>query len=120
MEDGVEDNEEVFEDRAGGDGLGSVDVHWDTDFLPGELMNFRLDTRQGAPPLSAVSIQSLADLQYNVNSSKADPYSLPDVENLRNGGTRGRKKAEEEKVEYIEFYNDIPKNFVPIELTIEV
>ena len=48
--------------------------HWRTSVLWGELM---LPSRWGEEALSAITVQSLADLGYGVDVSQADPYTLP-------------------------------------------
>ena len=52
---------------------GSADSHWRESVLVNELMTPRLDV--GSNPLSAISIQSLADVGYRVDVGQADPYS---------------------------------------------
>ena len=47
-------------------------AHWRYSVLRGELMGPR-----GGPALSAITVQSLADLGYGVDVSQADPYTLP-------------------------------------------
>ena len=44
--------------------------------LRGELMAGG-QTSRGTKPLSAITIQSLADLGYTVDVTQADPYTLP-------------------------------------------
>ena len=56
--------------------LGSSDSHWRNSVFGTELMNPYLYINQSAP-LSAVTIQSLADLGYQVDVSQADSYALP-------------------------------------------
>lgn len=61
------------ENRAG---PGSGDVHWRQSVMRTELMTPYATI--GAPdPLSAITIQSLADLGYVVDVSVAEPYALP-------------------------------------------
>ncbi len=57
---------------------GSADGHWRESILVTELMTPRYDT--GADPLSAITIQSMADIGYVVDVSQAEPYSLPSAE----------------------------------------
>lgn len=52
---------------------GSADAHWRESVLVDELMTPVLNL--GHSPLSAISIQSLADLGYRVDVGLADPYS---------------------------------------------
>ena len=55
-------------------GPGSVDSHWrNSVFEGGELMR----SGQGNGVLSAITIQSLADLGYSVDVTQADSYTLP-------------------------------------------
>ncbi len=53
--------------------VGSADAHWRESVLGNELMTSALNS--GPNPLSAISIQSLADLGYRVDVGPADPYS---------------------------------------------
>ena len=48
--------------------------HWRYSVLPGELMG-----PGGGPALSAITVQSLADLGYGVDVTQADAYTLPSV-----------------------------------------
>ena len=48
--------------------------HWRNSVFPGELMNYG-----GGPYLSAITVQSLADLGYGVDVTQADAYTLPDA-----------------------------------------
>ena len=55
---------------------GSVDKHWRESVFGAELMTSGL--REGsADLLSAITIQSLADIGYTVNVEEADAYTLP-------------------------------------------
>ncbi len=54
---------------------GGDDVHWRESVMDHELMTPFVDA--GANPLSAITIQALADLGYTVNVGLADAYSLP-------------------------------------------
>ena len=47
--------------------------HWRYSVLRGEVMGPR-----GGEALSAITVQSLADLGYGVDVTQADPYSMPD------------------------------------------
>ena len=53
---------------------GSVDHHWRESVLGDELMTSLLDE---PAPLSAVTIQAMADIGYVVDVTQADPYTLP-------------------------------------------
>lgn len=73
VEDGTLNGNELFDNRA--DGQGSIDGHWDEDFMPGELMEFRIGAST-THPLSVVSLQSLRDLGYEVDVNQADDYDV--------------------------------------------
>ena len=66
----------AFDDAGGRDYTGKkVPVegsHWRYSVLPGELMGPR-----GGEALSAITVQSLADLGYGVDVTQADSYTLP-------------------------------------------
>ncbi len=70
-------------DAAGGEGyLGGkvpledripvLNIHWRKRVIPGDIM-----APGGGSLLTAITIQALADLGYEVDVSKADPYTLP-------------------------------------------
>jgi len=48
-----------------------VGIHWRLRVIPGDIM-----TPGGGALLTAITIQTLADLGYEVDVSKADPYTL--------------------------------------------
>ena len=52
------------------------DAHWRLSVFGDELMTY-VYRRGDQRPLSEITIQSLADLGYEVNASRAEPYSLP-------------------------------------------
>ena len=54
-------------------GRGSQDSHWRDSAMRGELMTYRLGSSDS---LSAITIQSMADLGYTVDDSVADSYTL--------------------------------------------
>ena len=56
---------------------GRADSHWRESVLGSELMTPTINGRSS--PLSAITIQSLADLGYRVDVSLADPYRLSDA-----------------------------------------
>ena len=66
----------AFDDAGGRDYAGNkVPVegsHWRYPMFRGELMK-----PGGGPALSAITVQSLADLGYGVDVTQADPYTLP-------------------------------------------
>ena len=69
-------------------GSGGRDSHWREDVLDFELMTPRLDA--GANPLSAITIQAMADLGYQVNTTPAQSYRLPgNFGSTRLGAQRG-------------------------------
>ena len=70
-----------------GDSRGSDDGHWRESVLDHELMTPFLGS--GASPLSAITIQSLADMGYTVDVSEAEAYQLPD--SAAAARDRGRK-----------------------------
>ncbi len=51
---------------------GGVDSHWRQTVFGNELMS-----SWGGEPISAITIQSLADIGYTVDVGQADPYTLP-------------------------------------------
>ena len=56
-------------------GAGTLDLHWRESVLGVELMTTVLET--AVPPVSSVTIASLADLGYQVHYHRAEPYALP-------------------------------------------
>jgi len=56
-------------------GAGSQDSHWRESVLDDELMTSSID--RGSNPLSAITIQAMADLGYHVDVSQAESYRLP-------------------------------------------
>jgi len=65
-------------------GPGTADAHWRESTFFNELMTGFVNSRATVPvgimnPLSVMSIQSLADVGYTVNSKAADPYNIPGV-----------------------------------------
>ncbi len=55
---------------------GRDDSHWRGSVMDGELMNPRFSLGE-SHPLSAITIQALADLGYSVDVGRAQPYTLP-------------------------------------------
>ena len=53
------------------------DSHWRTSVMQNEIMTPFACVQPGASPLSAITIQTLADFGYTVDVSLADPYTLP-------------------------------------------
>ena len=68
----------AFDDAGGQDYKGAKvplhngESHWSVSILEGELM-----TPYGGDTLSAITVQALADLGYDVDVSQADAYTLP-------------------------------------------
>jgi hypothetical protein len=56
-------------------GPGTRDSHWRESVFNAELMTGIIDTKN---PMSRMTVASLKDLGYEVDLSKAEPYSLPD------------------------------------------
>ena len=56
-------------------GAGSRDKHWRESILDNELMTPQIGG--AAYPLSAITIQSLADIDYRVDAAQADAYMVP-------------------------------------------
>ena len=54
-------------------GQGAQDLHWRQSAMGSELMTYKIETSMS---LSAITIQSMADLGYTVNASGADSYTL--------------------------------------------
>ena len=69
-------------------GSGSQDRHWRESVLGNELMTPRLAST-GPYPMSASTIQSLADIGYRVDVTQADAYTLPST-----SSTTGVRAAE--------------------------
>ena len=59
-----------------GGGSGSQDSHWRESVMQSELMTPRVGEAV-THPLSAITIQSLADIGYTVDATQADTYTLP-------------------------------------------
>ena len=62
-------------------GPGTWNGHWRESVLVTELMTGFLES--GPEQLSAITVQSLADLGYSVDLAEADPYRLPDADEAR-------------------------------------
>ena len=54
------------------DRISVLNIHWRERVIPGDIM-----TARGDALLTAITLQALADLGYEVDVSKADPYTLP-------------------------------------------
>lgn len=55
----------------------SNDLHWRTSVMGNEVMTSSAGLGAGSSPLSAITIQALADLGYTVDVTQADPYTVP-------------------------------------------
>jgi hypothetical protein len=54
---------------------GTINAHWRESILGNELMTGFINI--GASPISLVTVRSLQDLGYTVNTSAADPFFMP-------------------------------------------
>jgi hypothetical protein len=70
------------EGTAGGDG--TINSHWRESVFGNELMTGFIN--QGTNPLSIMTIRSLEDLGYSVDTTAADPYTHPGL-NIRAAGS---------------------------------
>ncbi len=61
-------------------GAGTLDGHWRESTMNAELMTGFLDS--GTNPLSAISVESLADIGYVVDASGADAYTVFDPQGV--------------------------------------
>ncbi|WP_420439883.1 leishmanolysin-related zinc metalloendopeptidase [Candidatus Palauibacter sp.] len=73
-------------------GRGSADAHWRESVLDHELMTPRLNLGV-SNPLSATTVQSLADMGYTVDARLAEPFRLP-------GAAAAARDQEARKIEY--------------------
>ncbi|MDB4871514.1 MAG: putative zinc metalloendopeptidase [Gemmatimonadales bacterium] len=71
------------EGTAGGDG--TINSHWRENVFGNELMTGFIN--QGKNPLSIMTIRSLEDLGYTVDTTAADAYTKPSTLNLRAPGS---------------------------------
>ena len=66
----------------------SRDSHWRESVMDGELMTSSLEY-DGVDPMSAITIQAMADMGYEVDMSEAESYSVPRVSaKVTTGGKR--------------------------------
>ncbi|MYB04785.1 MAG: leucine-rich repeat protein [Gemmatimonadetes bacterium] len=96
----------------------SVDAHWKTSYptdaelrkgvFGGELMG----GFGGGSILSAVTVQSLADLGYTVDVTKADPYRL--YNGAKDGAAAAMAARETADAERLDFTNDVHLGFLAI------
>ena len=63
-------------------GAENRDVHWRGDVFGHEIMSswYTMGMPGDNPPLSAITVQSVAALGYQVDVSMADPYELPEAD----------------------------------------
>lgn len=66
-------------------GPGTINSHWRESTFYNELMTGFINS--GKNPLSIMSIRSLEDLGYKVDTTVADPYTLPSGVNARAAGS---------------------------------
>ena len=83
-------------------GSGSQDKHWRLSVMPGELMTYNLD----GFALSAITIRSMADLGYAVNTGVADSYTVPSASSAKRALAAARVsplrcEIEDLEVEYV-------------------
>ena len=55
----------------------SNDLHWRASVMGNEVMTSSAGLGAGSSPLSAITIQALADFGYTVDVTLADPYTVP-------------------------------------------
>lgn len=73
-------------DEAGGDDYDGEKVpvqlevysHWREDVFGDEIMTPVIDLENDEAPISAITLQAMADAGYEVDVSRADDYELPD------------------------------------------
>ncbi|MDE0355939.1 MAG: Ig-like domain-containing protein, partial [Deltaproteobacteria bacterium] len=84
---------EAFDD-AGGDDYDGEKVpiqlrrygHWRESVFGDEIMSPFIDLENDEAPVSAITLQSFADVGYKVDVSRADDYELPDTQDRRSTG----------------------------------
>ena len=82
----------------------SNDSHWRTSVMQNEIMTPFACVEPGSSPLSAITIQALADFGYTVDVSLADPYTLPVASTA----------SAESAVDPIGLGNDVPRGPVRV------
>ena len=88
---------EAFDD-AGGDDYNGAKVpiqlrtfsHWREDVFGDEIMTPVIDLENDELPVSAITLQSFADIGYTVDVSQADDYELPEAEAHQHRRETGR------------------------------
>ena len=60
-------------------GSGNRDSHWRESVLDNELMTTHIVLSSENNPLSAITIQAMADIGYSVDVTQADAYTLPPI-----------------------------------------
>eukprot|EP00924_Labyrinthula_sp_SR-Ha-C_P016507 snap_masked-scaffold_6-processed-gene-5.15-mRNA-1 protein AED:1.00 eAED:1.00 QI:0/0/0/0/1/1/2/0/408 len=101
---GVEVNGEVYFNVSTEQIQGSIDTHIDQDMFGNAMMTYRMDVfAEKPPPLTAMSLASLRDIGYTVDTSAADEYALPLHSMPLVSSLRGSTP------EYVDFSNDVLK-----------
>ena len=85
-------------DAAGGGGYAGEKVpvqlavfsHWRESVFGDEIMSPHLSPGDDEAPISAITLQSFADIGYRVDVSRADDYELPASHNIQIRGRTGR------------------------------
>ena len=83
------------------------DIHWRGDIVGHEVMSswYTMGMPGDNPPLSAITVQAMAALGYEVDVSMADPYELPEPDAMADQDRRptghGRSRRHGESVELI-------------------
>lgn len=84
---------------------GSINGHWRESVVNNELMSPFLDA--GSNPLSAISVASVGDLGYTVNTAGADAFAVP----FPNALIREGDSAADDKIELVGDILDMPIRF---------
>eukprot|EP00924_Labyrinthula_sp_SR-Ha-C_P016532 maker-scaffold_6-snap-gene-6.12-mRNA-1 protein AED:0.00 eAED:0.00 QI:77/1/1/1/1/1/2/158/408 len=86
------------------EGQGSIDAHLDVDTFYNALMTFAFDVEAGEEsPLTKVTLASLRDLGYLVNTTIADYYILPTLEK-QSGNSKLRGKSTKSLIFRVMFF----------------
>ena len=67
---------------------GAADSHWRENVLDDELMTTRFSRLLPHNPLSAITIQAMADIGYRVDVTQAESYTLPDISSSEGASVR--------------------------------
>lgn len=85
----------------------SRDIHWRGDIVGHEIMSswYTMGMPGDNPPLSAITVQAMAALGYEVDVGMADPYELPTADAMADQGrgqsNSGRSRHHGESIELI-------------------